>query len=188
MAGPIFARLAGEPTDYDLADFRTFGTTRVVHQELARGRRVSAWISPELMIGAEASGVDWGGWPQFMPATAHWRTPTARPCSGWSTPTRCMRTASDRQLAHRCSRSVRTFGSGCYTTEAPVANGATVTAAGMRWFHREIASVSLTEYQYRHVRDPACTVERRKLPGSRLSFASYRGPLVTTENSRVRRV
>lgn len=72
MAGPLFARLAGEPSGYDLSDFRAFRGARAVEQELPRGRRVTAWLGPRLMIGGEASAIDWGGWNQFMPATAHW--------------------------------------------------------------------------------------------------------------------
>jgi hypothetical protein len=69
MAGPVFARLA--PSSVPDA-FRRFGDTRAVHQALPRHRTVTAWIAPNLMLGAESSDVDWGGWSQFMPATAHW--------------------------------------------------------------------------------------------------------------------
>jgi hypothetical protein len=69
MAGPVFARLV-PPSVPDA--FRHFTDTHSVHQALPRHRSVTAWISPTLMLGAESSGVDWGGWSQFMPATAHW--------------------------------------------------------------------------------------------------------------------
>jgi hypothetical protein len=72
MAGPLFARLAGAPDGVDLSEFRSFTHERTVAQQLAGGRTVTAWIGRELMIGAEASDIDWGGWDQFMPATAHW--------------------------------------------------------------------------------------------------------------------
>lgn len=71
MAGPVFARLA--PASIPEA-FTRFGETRVVTQELARGRTVTAWVAPDLMLGAESSTIDWGGWSQFMPVTAHWGT------------------------------------------------------------------------------------------------------------------
>ena len=65
------------------------------------------------MIGAEASGVDWGGWPQFMPATAHWRTPNGEAVL-WMVDAHEVRAeASDRQLVDRRSRTRRRFGSGC---------------------------------------------------------------------------
>jgi hypothetical protein len=69
MAGPVFARLA--PSSVPDA-FRRFAGTHTVRQALPRGRVVTSWIAPNVMLGAESSAVDWGGWSQFMPVTAHW--------------------------------------------------------------------------------------------------------------------
>src|SRR5262245_19678052 len=69
MAGPLCARLAGSD---DAQSFRRPRPARLLRQRLPGGREVTAWIGRELMIGAETSDLDWGGWSQFMPVTAHW--------------------------------------------------------------------------------------------------------------------
>jgi len=144
MAGPIFARLAGEPVDYDLADFRAFGATRLVTQVLARGRHVSAWIGPELMIGAESSGVDCGGWPQFMPATAHWRTATGEAVLWMVDAHEVHAVASDHQLEIDVPGTATGLRFRLQTTDRPVATGTAVTASGTQMELTEaIASVSL---------------------------------------------
>jgi hypothetical protein len=144
MAGPIFARLADQPVGYDLADFRAFGATREVTQALARGRRVSAWIGPELMIGAESSGVDWGGWPQFMPATAHWRTPNGAAVLWMVDPHEVHAVASDHQLVIDVPGIAADLRFRLQTTDRPVVTGTAVTASGMQMaFIEAIASVSL---------------------------------------------
>jgi len=84
MAGPVVARLAPDPTNrgqekapWALNSLPTVGGSwgaRTVRQELGGHRTVTAWISPTLMLGAESSANDWGGWSQFMPVTAHWGT------------------------------------------------------------------------------------------------------------------
>jgi hypothetical protein len=144
MAGPLFARLAGPPAGYDLADFCAFGETRRVTQELARGRRVSAWIGPQLMIGAEAGSVDWGGWEQFMPATAHWQTEHGAATLWMIDAHEVHAVAADHRLSieipGRTDLRFRLF-----STEDPVVSGTDVIAAGMRvGFTAGIASVSLT--------------------------------------------
>jgi hypothetical protein len=40
---------------------------------LPSGRSVTARLFADLMLGAESSDNDWGGWDQFMPMVAHWR-------------------------------------------------------------------------------------------------------------------
>ncbi|HUR78546.1 MAG TPA: hypothetical protein VMZ22_11400 [Acidimicrobiales bacterium] len=72
-AGPLFARLAGPPDDVDLEAFREFDAARLLTQELPNRRAISAALHGDVMIGAEASDNDWGGWSQFMPVTVHWR-------------------------------------------------------------------------------------------------------------------
>jgi hypothetical protein len=41
-------------------------------------RIASAWLSPDLMVGAERGGRKWPGWGQYHPATVHWRDPDDR--------------------------------------------------------------------------------------------------------------
>lgn len=41
-------------------------------------RMATAWMSTELMIGAERGGRRWAGWGQYHPATVHWRDPDGR--------------------------------------------------------------------------------------------------------------
>ncbi len=69
MAGSVIARLAPQSIP---DEFRHFETPHTVTQQLAGDRTVTAWIAPDLMLGAESSTADWGGWAQFMPVTAHW--------------------------------------------------------------------------------------------------------------------
>ena len=73
LAGPLFARLAAAPEDVDLTAMTSFTGGRTVAHRLPRGRVVTASIEEDLMIGAEESDNDWGGWTQFMPVTVHWR-------------------------------------------------------------------------------------------------------------------
>jgi hypothetical protein len=68
MAGPLFARLAPERLD----GFAALDGPRELSQQLSIGRAVTAHVEPHLMLGAEASDLDWGGWVQFMPLTAQW--------------------------------------------------------------------------------------------------------------------
>jgi hypothetical protein len=41
-------------------------------------RIASAWLSADLMVGAERGGRRWPGWGQYHPATVHWRDPDDR--------------------------------------------------------------------------------------------------------------
>jgi hypothetical protein len=146
MAGPVFARLAREPTDDDLRDFRAFGQTRQVTQELARGRRVSAWLGPQLMIGAEASSVDWGGWAQFMPATAHWRSPVGAATLWLVDAHEVHATATDHRLAIVVPGGASELRFCLYCTDDPVVSGTVVSAAGMDVdFASGIARVSVAK-------------------------------------------
>lgn len=144
MAGPVFARLASEPASYDLADFRAFRQTRHVTQELARGRWVSAWLGPHLMIGAEASAIDWGGWEQFMPATAHWQSPLG-PATLWLVDAHEVHAvATDHSLAIVVPGGASELRFRLCCTDEPAVSGTVVTAAGMHVdFVRGIARVSV---------------------------------------------
>ncbi|MDQ6696320.1 MAG: hypothetical protein M3Z46_02540, partial [Actinomycetota bacterium] len=74
MAGPLIARLARPPeAAADRASFHGFTGDRHIRHELPGRRLVTAALFDDLMIGAESSENDWGGWDQFMPAMAHWR-------------------------------------------------------------------------------------------------------------------
>jgi hypothetical protein len=143
MAGPIFARLAGEPVAYDLADFRAFSGERAVTQELSRHRHVSASIGSDLMIGAEASAVDWGGWQQFMPATAHWRSPFGEAVLWLVDPHEVHAVASDHELAIDVP-PVAELRFRLLSADARIVDGTAVIAAGMCvTFAGDIARVSL---------------------------------------------
>jgi hypothetical protein len=146
MAGPLLARLAGPPSRADLAGFRSFGASRSITQELARGRHVSAWIGPQLMIGAEASAIDWGGWEQFMPATAHWRSADAA-ATLWLIDAHVVRAvAADHELAIEVDAGVDALRFHLCSNDVPVALGVGVTVAGMRVeFTHGVAGVSIAE-------------------------------------------
>ena len=46
---------------------------RKVAKQLGVGRRVTAWISPTVAIGADSSQRNWRGWGQYKPVVVHWR-------------------------------------------------------------------------------------------------------------------
>ena len=128
MAGSLFARLAGRPDSYDLADFRAFRRPRLVTQSLARGRRVTASIGANLMIGAEASDSDWDGWEQFLPATAHWRSRLGA-ATLWLVDAHVVHAvASDHRLTIDVSGELRFH---LCSTDAPVVSGSGLAAVGM---------------------------------------------------------
>jgi hypothetical protein len=144
MAGPIFARLAGEPAGYDLADFRRFAGTRRVTQQLPRRRHVSAWIGSHLMIGAEASTVDWGGWSQFMPATAHWRSAHGEAVLWMIDAHQVRAVASDHQLEIEIPGTTSDLRFRLLSPHDPIVDGTGVIAAGMRVaFGGDVTRVSL---------------------------------------------
>jgi hypothetical protein len=145
MAGAVFDRLTRGSAVYDLADFRTFGETHSVAQELARGRHVSAWVGPELMIGAESSGIDWGGWSQFMPATAHWRTACGQAVLWMVDAHEVHAVASDHRLRIDVPAGVSELRFRLISNDAPNVEETAVTTAGMRvTFGADIARVALT--------------------------------------------
>lgn len=79
--GPPFALVGTEiPADV-LPDFRRFSGERTIRQPIATEpeRIATAWLSEELMIGAESTPLDDYAFfkpsDQFHPATIHWRTP-----------------------------------------------------------------------------------------------------------------
>ena len=131
MAGPLFARLAGAPLGDDLSGFRAFGGAHGVEQELARDRHVTAWIGERLVIGGEQSAVDWGGWEQFMPATAQWETGAGR-ATLWLVDAHVVHAeAGDHELTIAAPGAPE-LRFRLLSTDAPVASGAIVTVSGMR--------------------------------------------------------
>ncbi len=105
MAGPLIARLAQPPADAgDRASFARFDEPRQIRRELPGGRLITAAMSEDLMVGAEASDHDWLGWPQFMPVVAHWREADGIAVL-WMTDVRRVRaSAEDHHLALEVER------------------------------------------------------------------------------------
>lgn len=71
MAGSVFARLWTGPTALPQEHLLS-SSLSIVRKRIPRGRFVTTWNHRTLMLGAESSAIDWGGWSQFMPVTAHW--------------------------------------------------------------------------------------------------------------------
>ena len=142
MAGPLFDRLTRGSFTYELAEFVAFGETRAVAQELSRRRHASAWIGPQLMIGAESSGIDWGGWAQFMPATAHWSAGVEKGVLWLVDAHKVRAVAEDHRLALEVPAGAGELRFRLISTDAPVADGPGLTAAGMAMtFDGDIARV-----------------------------------------------
>lgn len=99
MAGPVIARLAQRPDDDVCQRFASFGSRRTLSQDLAHGRHIESVLHNDLMLGAESSHHDWGGWSQFMPAVAHWREPDGSTGVLWlDVPRKVRATVDDRTL------------------------------------------------------------------------------------------
>jgi hypothetical protein len=62
------------------AAFGAFTGERRVEQVVSTRpvRRATAWLSADVMFGAEGGDSPWAGWWQFLPATVHWRAPAGR--------------------------------------------------------------------------------------------------------------
>jgi hypothetical protein len=52
-----------------------FAGPRQIERRLEAGRRVTAWLDRDVMIGAQSANPSRAGNYQFHPATMHWRTP-----------------------------------------------------------------------------------------------------------------
>ncbi len=72
---PCVAVLGARVPEAARPHFAAFQGERQVEQALPGEppRRATAWLGPQVMIGAEAGGKP--GWKQFHPATVHWRAP-----------------------------------------------------------------------------------------------------------------
>ncbi len=179
MAGPLFARLAGPPEQYDLEDFVRFTGTRTVAQELARGRTVTAHIEPMRMVGGESSNVDWGGWQQFMPATAHWRRGMELVTLWLVDAHTTYAHADDAGLAIRVPAATTLLRFGMYAPSPPLVKSSTVRAAGIDLVFEgdfgDVALVHVDDERYELVvraLDEASGAAHRQ---ARLSFHPARG-------------
>lgn len=76
---PCFALLGAVVPAEVQAQLETFTGERLLARPIADGKRVAtAWLGPDLMIGAQATALSRGvpqGRSQFHPATVHWRRP-----------------------------------------------------------------------------------------------------------------
>ncbi len=108
MAGPLIGRLAVAPADEaDRASFLHFDGARQIRRELPGGRFVTAALFDDLMLGAEASDNDWGGWAQFMPVVAHWREPDGTGALWLAEPHRVQALVDDHLIALAVTRPGR---------------------------------------------------------------------------------
>jgi hypothetical protein len=75
--GPCIASVGARVPADALAHFHAFQGERLVEQVITdEPRRVAtAWLGPDVMLGAEETSASVPGRPQFHPATAHWRCP-----------------------------------------------------------------------------------------------------------------
>jgi len=73
---PLFSLLGTSIPVNALEKFRKFSGDHEVRRELPRGRVATAWIGTDFMLGGEAARGSRGAGGQYIPATAHWRTPT----------------------------------------------------------------------------------------------------------------
>jgi hypothetical protein len=115
---PCFTLLGVRIPDDALALFLKFPGEKLVTRTLPRGRTASAWLSENIMIGAESAGLSRGVIDeknQYQPATMHWRTPTGG--TGW------MRLVhAPRSDACAAVGTLTITGTGSYTfrVEAPI--------------------------------------------------------------------
>jgi hypothetical protein len=56
-----------------LPHFTAFQEERFIERQIEPNRTVSAWLSPNLMLGAEADNLNTSRTDQFHPATVHWQ-------------------------------------------------------------------------------------------------------------------
>jgi len=72
---PIFALLGTAIPKEALQSLLQFSGEHEVRRELPRNRVVTAWIGKDFMVGGEATGGTHQPEGQYIPATAHWKTP-----------------------------------------------------------------------------------------------------------------
>ena len=89
--GSVVALLGSEIPDEVRPWIERFpGESRIERLVSERPRRtVTAWLAPDVMIGAEDNDEGWPAWHQFFPATIHWRErPAMSARCGWCTTAR----------------------------------------------------------------------------------------------------
>jgi hypothetical protein len=75
--GPCVSALGSRIPEGVTEDFRVFRGERLVTRTISSfpSRQATAWLAPDVMIGAETNDLDFGDWDQFVPAAVHWRAP-----------------------------------------------------------------------------------------------------------------
>jgi hypothetical protein len=71
---PMVGLLGVKIPDDALPHFTAFQGERFIEREIEPNRTVSAWLSPNLMLGAEVDNLNTARTNQFHPATIHWQT------------------------------------------------------------------------------------------------------------------
>jgi hypothetical protein len=83
--GPVAALIGAVVPDAALAHLTAFAGERTVERRISdpdEGDRVAtAWLGPDVALGAERGTVDLSWWEQFHATTAHWRRDDGT--SGW---------------------------------------------------------------------------------------------------------
>lgn len=72
---PLVALVDSLPPDDVLPQLAVFEEERFIERTIEPNRTVTAWLSDQLMLGAEADHLNEERTNQFHPATAHWITP-----------------------------------------------------------------------------------------------------------------
>ncbi len=72
---PLVALMGTKPPDDALPHLMAFQGERTLSRIIEPNREVSAWLSDNLMLGAEADHLNETRTDQFHPATAHWKAP-----------------------------------------------------------------------------------------------------------------
>jgi hypothetical protein len=77
---PVIASLDAAVPSGARDPLRRFGDERKLERVVSSDpeRIATAWLSDDVMVGAERGGRRWPGWGQYHPATVHWRDPEGR--------------------------------------------------------------------------------------------------------------
>jgi hypothetical protein len=125
---PMVAVLGTNPPDDIAPHLTAFQGERLLKRTIEPGREATAWLSEDLMIGAEADNVNTTRSSQFHPVTVHWRT--LNESIGW------MRTRCETVIqASAKPRELHLSGKGpaVYVFELNVENADTSMIRPSRW-------------------------------------------------------